>query len=422
MSALLRTFDLGYGVKVGRKEKTLVQNIHISLEPGKLVGLIGPNGAGKSTLLGLLLGYLKPTQGLVEIEGKNLRNLKDKERARTLSYLGQSRVLHFPFTLQEIVEMGSYANPDGLGFPGKSEKARARDALRYVGLEGLRDRNFLTLSGGEQQLGLFARILVQNTPIVLLDEPTSSLDLGHEAQLLEMARELALEGRVVLTALHNLNSAAEYCHRLILMDKGNLVADGEPAEVLSQERVEKSYATRVRVGNNENTGSITVTPLPRSTNRGPGKVHIIGGAGSGVTLTRQLYLWGISLSGGVAHELDSDAKLWRALGIPLVEVPAFSEIPLQTLSQAHQMVREADLTILCSFPFGRGNRGNLELARAAAQKGSLVVLDEVSGTCQRGFYAPGLKEDFDSLQSENPPVSYEECLETVKKVVHEVAL
>ncbi len=402
---------------IAEGNKSLLRSVHVQIQPGELIGLIGPNGAGKSTLMKILLGFLQPTDGVVSLDSHPLVKLSAKQRAQSIAYMGQQGPGAFPFTAVEIVEMGTYPVLGTGKQPGKTERAAAMDALNYVGMGDFAQRNFLTLSGGEKQLVLFARVLVQNTPYILLDEPTANLDLGHETQLLQMSRELCKEGKGIMIAMHNLNSAAEFCDRLILLDRGELVAQGTPREVLTQKRVEQYYHTHARVGINESTGSITVTPVPQIQTQQGFKVHIIGGAGSSVTLTRLFHLQGIPMTGGVAHELDSDAKLWKALGIPYLEVPAFSEITEDVYGKAKNFVDEADLVILCSFPFGRGNVGNLELASYAALGNKLIILSTHTGTCERGFYLPHIDNLYRKIEQENPPLDLEQALEQVRNKI-----
>lgn len=401
---VLTANQLSYQAHNGRRTTTLVEDINLELHPGEMVGLIGPNGAGKSTLLKLLLGSLTPTTGSVHLAGTPLPSYTARDRAAKIAYLSQANPAGFSFTVVEIVEMGSYPVL-GLGrSPGQSERREAMDALRYVGLAHIAERSFPTLSSGEQQLVLFARVLVQNTPVILLDEPTSNLDIGHETQLLQMTRELSEEGRSVLVALHNLNSAAEYCSRLILMNDRTIAAQGSAKDVLTQQLIQDCYRTPVHIGTNDSSGSTTVTPLPTVAHRSQIHVHLIGGAGSAVTLTRRLHLLGCRITGGIAHELDSDARLWQALSIPFVQVPAFAAIDDASLQQAKQLTEHADMTILCGFPFGHGNRRNLELAAAAP---NLCILDAPD---TRSFYAAGTEHAFSHLTQQSPVLSYEKII------------
>ena len=392
----------------------LLDGVDLELRPGELVGLIGPNGAGKSTLLRNLIGYLRPTEGRVVLEGRSIESYSARERAKRISYLSQYGPDQFPFPVVDVVEMGSYP-VIGMGrAPGTGEREAALRALSYVGLEHLADRSFPSLSGGERQLVLFARVLVQESPIILLDEPTASLDIGHETTLLQMVRDLCEEGYAAIIALHNLNVAAEYCHRLILMQDGRVRAEGSPDSVLTRDLVEESYHTAVHVGRNDSTGSISVSPVPAGGAARGLRVHVIGGAGSGVNITRFLHRNGCEVTGGVAHELDSDARLWKALGIPFVQVPAFSQIGADRLAEAAAMVDEADLTILGAFPFGEGNAGNLELAGRAKR---LIILDDEPGGCTRDFFADSdaMRTRFERLAADAGIVTYREACRRVEE-------
>ena len=404
------------GVRYRIGNARLLDGVEIDLFPGELVGLIGPNGAGKSTLLRNLIGYLKPSEGRVVVQGRPIHEYSARERARRVSYLSQYGPDQFPFPVVDVVEMGAYP-VIGMGrAPGAGEREAAMRALSYVGLEHLAERSFPSLSGGERQLVLFARVLVQESPIILLDEPTASLDIGHETTLLQMVRDLCEEGYSAIIAMHNLNVAAEYCHRLVLMADGRVRAAGPPARVLTRELVEECYRTTVHVGRNDSTGSITVSPVPPGGAARGLRVHVIGGAGSGVNMTRFLHRIGCAVSGGVAHELDSDARLWKALGIPFVQVPAFSDIGEDRLKEAAQMVEAADLTILCAFPFGKGNAGNLGLATRARR---LLVLDEEPGGCARDFFsvAEPMRATFDALVAANGIRTYRDACRTIEELL-----
>ena len=406
---VLAAAGLHYSIGAAR----LLDGVNLELRRGELVGLIGPNGAGKSTLLRNLIGYFRPTAGGVTVQGRPVHEYSSRERAKRVSYLSQYGPDQFPFPVREVVEMGSYP-VIGLGrSPGLREREAAMRALSYVGLEHLADRSFPSLSGGERQLVLFARVLVQESPIILLDEPTASLDIGHETTLLQMVRDLCEEGYSAIIAMHNLNVAAEYCRRLVLMNDGRVRAEGSPDEVLTRELIEECYHTAVHVGRNESTGGLIVSPVPPGGAARDLRVHVIGGAGSAVNITRFLHRIGCTVTGGVAHELDSDARLWKALGIRYVEVPAFSEIDEERLEEASAFLAQADLTILCAFPFGKGNAGNLELAGRAKR---LVILEEEPGGCARDFLVDPerVRPEFERLAARHPPVSYRDACAVIE--------
>lgn len=233
----------------------LLSNISFGVDEPQLVGIIGPNGAGKSTLLKLLSGYYEPSGGQVLLNDQNVHQIESNQRARQVSYLPQSNRIEFPYQVQELVGLGLLH----ARLSGKKAIERAIDgALSALDILHLKHRSIADLSGGEQQLVHLARILLQDTPVVLLDEPGASLDIGHEAQLMNLLHRLTTQDKTVLVALHNLNTAAEFCHRLLFVREGELLADGTPAEVLTQSRIESIYPDGVLVEPNATTGNPNV--------------------------------------------------------------------------------------------------------------------------------------------------------------------
>jgi len=370
----------------------IVERLDLSIERGELVGVIGPNGAGKTTLLRLLAGLLVPTEGEVLLEGRHINGMESRSRARRISFMTQDLSQVFPFTVMEILLMGRYPHLGRFQKEGAEDLARARRMLSYVGLSAIEERGFSALSSGERQLVLFAKALVQDTDALLLDEPSSNLDIHHQDRIFSMAQELAREGRAVVTSVHNLSVAAQYCSRLVLLEKGRIAADGRPEQVLQSEILDGVYGIRTMVSPSLATGSLTVTVVPRDRGAAGIRVHLIGGAGSAVNLTRELYRMGCVLTGGIAHEYDSDEKLWKSLGVRCAAVGAFSRITEEQIRESTPFVEQADMTILCSFPVGSGNLGNLRLASLARR---LVVLRPGPEEMPRTFLSQEGKELFE---------------------------
>ena len=177
---------------------TIVDRLDLDVERGDLVGVIGPNGAGKTTLLRLLAGLLTPTAGEVLLDGRAIDGMETRGRARLVSYMTQDVSQAFPFSVMEILLMGRYPHLGRFQKEGNEDLERARRMLSYVGLTAVEERGFNVLSGGERQLVLFAKALVQDTEGLLLDEPSSSLDIHHQDRIFSMAQELAREGRAVI--------------------------------------------------------------------------------------------------------------------------------------------------------------------------------------------------------------------------------
>ena len=389
----------------------IVTGVDLDVGRGELVGIIGPNGAGKTTLLRLLAGLLRPSAGGVHLEGKDISAMERRSRARHISFMSQETSQAFPFTVMEVLLMGRYPHHRRFEPETAEDRDKARRTLSYVGLLGLENRSFTELSGGERQLVLFAKTLVQDTDAVILDEPSSSLDIRHQDRIFSMAQELARENRVVVTSVHNLGVAAQYCTRLVLLDRGKVAASGRPEQVLRTDILDRVYGIRTLVSPNPVTGSMTVSVIPWRAGVTGSRIHLIGGAGSAVNLTRELYRLGCVLSGGIAHEYDSDEKLWRSLGIQCISVGAFSRINDQQVAEAALLVQSADMTVLCSFPIGPGNSGNMQLA---AEARTLIILDPGPEDAPRTFFGAEGKALFEKVRAKALVLRYEQILKLIE--------
>ncbi len=408
--ALVTGGDLAYTVNGIR----ILDRVSLTVRPGEFIGLIGPNGAGKTTLMKLLGGIIQPSSGEILLKGIPLKKLRQKEVARIVSYMAQEAGLGFGFPVIDVLLLGRY--PYLKRFSLKRVKYRrglkedigvARRMLSYVGLAGFDERPFAELSGGEKQLILFAKILVQETDLLLLDEPTANLDIKHQDQIFSMTAELTREKKAVIAAVHNLNVAAAYCNRLILLKDGQLVADGRPEQVLKPAILDQVYGVRTSTSVDTSLGTLTVSVFPRkSAGKGP-RVHLIGGAGSAVNLTRELFRRGCCISGGITHAHDSDEKLWHNLGVETCVVPAFSWITDVEVEKARQMVEQADVTLLCSFPVGAANLANLKLAGLARK---LIVVASGESEVSRSFFAQEAEELYVDLAKTARILSYEQVI------------
>ncbi|MDX2321318.1 MAG: ABC transporter ATP-binding protein [Moritella sp.] len=258
-SALLTVSGLGY--KAG--SKILLNDISFSIQVGELVGIIGPNGAGKSTLMKCLSGFQTYSCGDVLLKQQSLSTLSHLSRARQLSYLPQYNEAAFPFSVLETIGLGFHVKQQSQVVSAKTIASQTTQALALVGISHLQDRLVTELSGGEKQLVNFARLLVQDAPLMLLDEPTASLDIGHESQLMNVLHQACRQGKSALVAMHNLNTAAEFCDRLILVNQGQVMAVGKPNDVLSETNIAYLYQDLVRVCQHPKSGNTIVSPYKR---------------------------------------------------------------------------------------------------------------------------------------------------------------
>jgi ABC-type cobalamin/Fe3+-siderophores transport system ATPase subunit len=231
-----------------------VDSVSLEVPAGACTAVLGPNGSGKSTLLRLLLGTLTPSSGEVELDGRPVAQWERPEIARAVGVVPQVEEAAFPMTVRELVAMGRYPHLGPWRREGDGDRRAVERAMARCDVLALAHRPVSTLSGGERQRARVARALAQEPAALALDEPTAALDVSHEMAIFELLRELGRAGTTVLLVTHNLNLAARYADRLVLLDRGAVAAAGAPAEVLTRETVERVYGWPVRIGRHEGPG------------------------------------------------------------------------------------------------------------------------------------------------------------------------
>lgn len=242
----------GYGSKV------VVKDINADFYPGDLVGIIGCNGAGKSTFLKTIRGLLPKLGGEIAILGKPVAEMAEKEFATQVAYLQQNVEIGFGYTGKDIVLAGRYPYMKWWQKENQKDIDLALACLQYTGTLELADQPVNQVSGGQRQRIFLAKILAQQTPILFLDEPTTGLDMVYQEEIFRFSKELAKKGKTILMVVHELNYAAEYCNRIILVGEGQILADGKPEAVLTSELLSRAYNARVTVERNAATGSIEI--------------------------------------------------------------------------------------------------------------------------------------------------------------------
>lgn len=226
-------------VRLGRH--AAVQAVDLVLESGQLVGIIGPNGAGKSTLIRAMLGLAKPQAGRVLIDGQDVSRLDRRSIARAIAYLPQGQTLHWPLAVERLVALGRLPHLGPLSRLTPADEAAVEAAMARADVAHLKGRIATELSGGERARVLLARALAVGARGLIADEPLAALDPGHQIDVMDLLREEARSGALVVTVLHDLGMAARWCDRLVLMDRGALVADGAPLDVLTADRLASVY-------------------------------------------------------------------------------------------------------------------------------------------------------------------------------------
>jgi iron complex transport system ATP-binding protein len=240
---MIQVSDLSFGYG----KRMVLNALSFQVKEGTLVSVLGPNGVGKSTLFKCLLGLNHDYSGVVTINGRNAKSMTTKEMAKLLAYIPQSHQTTFSYSVRDMVMMGTTHQMTSFSVPGKSERQQAWHALEMLDLTDLADRPFTYLSGGEQQLVLIARALAQQAKILLMDEPTSSLDFGNQFRVLETVRQLTQHGYTVLLSCHNPQHAFQFSDQVMALKNGAVEAFGSPEKVITKGLIENLYQMKVRV-------------------------------------------------------------------------------------------------------------------------------------------------------------------------------
>jgi iron complex transport system ATP-binding protein len=231
-------------ISVRLSGRTILDNVSVTLPPREFVALVGPNGAGKTTLIKALAG-LVPAFGKVEIDGRDRAAMKARERAKALAYLPQGHEFSWPLPVAEIVALGRHPHSDPFSPVSESDRQAVAQALELTGMMEFATRIVTQLSGGERARVALARVLATQAKIVLADEPTMSLDPRHQFVVMALLRRAARAGGAVLAVVHDLALAARYADRVLILEKGRIVADGKPEEALTPERIANIFGVEV---------------------------------------------------------------------------------------------------------------------------------------------------------------------------------
>jgi iron complex transport system ATP-binding protein len=365
----------GYGMQ------EIVKSVSCSFAAGTFTGIIGPNGSGKTTLLRAFSRVL-PSSGILELDGKALPEYTPAELGMALGFVPQDEARPFSYTVMQVVLMARYARTSRFASLTPADYARCHAVLEETGIAPLKDRSIQSLSGGEWQRVLIARALAQDTRVLLLDEPTSHLDLSHQSDALALMKGLAGTGATIIGVFHDLNLAALYCDRLIMIKGGALVADGTPSEVLTPGKIREVYGAEVVTACHPATGRTFLMPLsarpktnpePQGT---PLRVLVVSGGGSGSDLMHFLAGRGYDLSAGTLATTDTDYVTAQALEIPSIPILPFSQIPAHSLEKLRRLLPGADRIVLSMHPVGTGNLAVLAVLRETDPTRIIIHLPE----------------------------------------------
>jgi iron complex transport system ATP-binding protein len=396
------------GVRAAYGDLEVLRGVTLRVRPGEVVGVVGPNGCGKTTVVRVASRALRPTAGTVRVAGRDPYAIPAREAARLVSVVPQDVSPAFPFHVLDFVLMGRAPYLSRWAGGGPEDWARAREAMEAVGVQHLADRPMDELSGGERRRAVLAQALAQDAPVLLLDEPTTHLDVRHVVEVHAIVRRLAADrGVAALVVLHDLTLAAALADRLVAIGSGEVVADGTPEEVVTRSLLRSVYGVNADVEISAATGRpAVVLGLAEGSIVSTGlRALVVGGAGRGAPVMRLLAERGVHVVAGVLHGSDGDLEVAERLGLEHVSVPAFAGIDEEAAAAWRSHAAAADVVVVCDPPIGRGNLGNLDLALEVADAGARVVLVESSPIAERDFTGGVATERWGSLRERSTVVA-----------------
>lgn len=397
----VRAVDLG--VRLGGRR--VLEDVNLAAAPGSFLAIVGRNGAGKTTLLRTLAAALTPDTGTVEVCGEHIHELRSRAASRLVAAVPQDTSLSFEFDVREAVAMGRTPHVGRFSGFGPADRKAVDRAMERVNVTELADRPVTAVSGGERSRVLLARALAQDTPVILLDEPTGSLDVAHAVRTLSLARGLAAEGRTVIAAIHDLNLAARFADELHLLADGSVLAAGPPETVLTESNLATAFGVRTVVARHPATGSLSVTALPETEGDrdrsmdGPatpagegqrrpepavrsGRVHVVGDGDVAAAATVRIDAAGHEVTVGPLSA-DSAARVPAdRLGLETVTVPPYAPVDAGANQRVGELVAAADVVVLADVTV---SEGNLAVLRSVLNADVPSIFVEGRSPAERNF-------------------------------------
>jgi len=354
-------------IKFSYGQQKVLKEIDLEIEAGSFIGIIGPNASGKSTLLKNMSKTLKSDSGSIYLDHKLLNDYSALELAKKMAVVPQNTEVNFNFNVYDIIMMGRHPYQKRWSGVSQKDKEIVKEVMEVTDTLKLEKKLIKELSGGEKQRVIIARALAQRPDILLLDEPTSSLDINYQGEIYDLLNYLNQESNLtIITVSHDLNLTAQYCEELLLLKEGRIFAAGTAAEVLTEENIKAVYNAEVLIKRNPLSEKPFVTLVPeisrvKKRKQKDFKIHIIAGGGTAQSWLYNLENLGYQLSIGVLNIGDADWQAAKELGIEIVEAPPFIDISETEIQKNRKLIEKADLIILSDLPFGHGNLANLEV-------------------------------------------------------------
>ncbi len=353
---------------VGYNGKPLVKNIKIGLQRGQILTMIGPNGSGKTTILKSITKYLKNICGTVYIAGRSIDNMTSRDMSYKVAVVLTEKLKTELMTCEDVVATGRYPYTGRLGILSDQDKEMVREAMELVYIWDLKDRDFTQISDGQRQRILLARAICQEPEIIVLDEPTSFLDIRYQLELLSILRNMAkMRNIAVIMSLHELDLAQKISD-IVMCVKGDFIAHcGTPEEIFQKELIRDLYDME-NGSYNPLFGSVEM-----GRPEGEPKIFVIAGGGTGIEEYRSLQKKRLPFVTGILHENDIDYQLAADLAAEVISEPGFTAIRDETLAAAIARLSDCDTVINCLKSYGEMNQKNRLLCQKAAEMGLKIV-------------------------------------------------
>lgn len=352
---------------VGYDGKPLIREINIQLKKSEILTLIGPNGAGKSTILKSITRQLATISGTVYLDKQLMSQMSNKEVSQKLAVVLTERMRPELMTCEDIVATGRYPYTGTLGILSAEDKVKVKEAMETVHSWDLKDRDFTAISDGQRQRILLARAICQEPEIIVLDEPTSFLDIRHKLELLTILKQMVLDNQLtVIMSLHELDLAQKVSDKVICVHGEHIEKYGAPEEIFTSDYIRNLYGI-TRGSYNAAFGCVEMEPP-----KGTPQIFVIGGNGSGIPIYRKLQRQGIPFAAGVLHTNDVDYQVASALAAQVVAEKPFECISQKNYENAAELMKQCQKVICPLKEFGTMNAANKELLNLARKLGILV--------------------------------------------------
>lgn len=352
---MLKTNNLS----VGYNNKVVISNINVEVKNGEILCLLGSNGAGKTTLLRSLSKLISPIKGEIYLNGVDINCISRKALSKKMALVLTNRLLGDLMTVQDIVNIGRYPYTGFFGNLSKKDLIMVDEALESVDALHLKKRYFDELSDGEKQKVLVARALVQEPEIIILDEPTTHLDIKHRLELINILKKLSKEKSIsVILSLHEIDIALKSCDKVALIKNNKVIAYGQPEDVVDEDIINSLYELDDK-NFNSLLGSVEIS------NKSKNEVFIIGGGGKATPIYRAFTKKGIGLYSGIIHENDIDYEIGRTMGIKMFTENPFEPISDESFDLAIRNLNDSKIIIDTGFSVGETNKRNIDIVKEA---------------------------------------------------------